>query len=188
MAYNFEKYSDTELYNLLSKNAKESELAFLEIYRRYSGRIYAYCKRFLGNKEDAMDVFQDTFVRFYHSSKEIRQMTNLPAFLLRIAKNLCLNHLRQKRQSLEVEDYMSSINIENQNDNNEILQIIHNAINQLPEDFREIFILREYQGMSYNEIAQHLNISLSLVKVRLFRAKEKLREILAPIISELSKF
>ncbi len=188
MAYNLEKFSDNDLYNLLSNGGKESEFAFLEIYRRYSGRIYAYCRRFLGNKEDAMDVFQDTFVRFYHSSKEVRQMSNLSAFLLRIAKNLCLNYLRQKKQSLEVEDYMSHIDIENQNDTNEMLKLIHDAINQLPDDYREIFILREYQGMSYNEIAQHLNISLSLVKVRLFRAKEKLREILAPVISELSKF
>ncbi|MFN3780879.1 MAG: RNA polymerase sigma factor, partial [Candidatus Kapaibacteriota bacterium] len=116
MAYNFEKYSDNDLYNLLSNGSKESELAFLEIYRRYSGRIYAYCRRFLGNKEDAMDVFQDTFIRFYHSAKEMRQMSNLSAFLLRIAKNLCLNYLRQKKHSLEVEDYMSHIDIENQND------------------------------------------------------------------------
>lgn len=187
MLYNLEKYSDHDLFRMLSEGNKEGELAFLEIYRRYSGRIFAYCKRFLGDREDAMDVFQETFIRFYQTSKEEREMTNLPAFLLKIARNLCLNLLRQRKQSTEVKDYMSFINTEIISENNELLSLIKKAINKLPEDFREIFILREYEGMSYNEIAQHLNISLPLVKVRLFRAKEKLREILEPYISELSK-
>ncbi|MEJ5286577.1 MAG: RNA polymerase sigma factor RpoE [Candidatus Kapaibacterium sp.] len=187
MTNELEKYSDSELFKMLSNNTKESENAFMEIYRRYSGRIYAYCKRFLGSKEDAMDVFQDTFIKFYQSSKEEREMTNLPAFLLRIARNLCLNTLRQKRQSTELEDYMSFIILDKEKENTELLELIKNALKQLPEDYREVFVLREYEGMSYNEIAEHLNISLALVKVRLFRAKEKLREILAPYISELSK-
>jgi RNA polymerase sigma-70 factor (ECF subfamily) len=188
MINNLEKYSDNELFKLLSNGDKESEFAFLEIYRRYSGRIYAYCRRFLGDREDAMDVFQDTFVKFYQSAKETREMTNLPGFLLRIAKNLCLNVLRQRKQPVELEDYMNYINTEKSNEENELLNLIKIALSQLPDEYREIFVLREYQGMSYNEIAEHLNISLPLVKVRLFRAKEKLREILAPYISELSKF
>lgn len=187
MTNNFEKYSDNELFRMLSNGDKESENAFLEIYRRYSGRVFSYCKRFLGNREDAMDVFQDTFVRFYQTSKEEREMTNLPGFLLKIARNLCLNILRQRKHSTELEDYMSFINIDKANENTELMNLIKNALLQLPEDYREVFILREYEGMSYNEIAEHLNISLSLVKVRLFRAKEKLREVLAPYISELSK-
>ncbi|MGB9771709.1 MAG: RNA polymerase sigma factor [Candidatus Kapaibacteriota bacterium] len=187
MINNLEKLSDKELYGMLSNGDKESEYAFLEIYRRYSGRIYAYCKRFLANKEDAMDVFQDTFIKFYQSSKEQREMSNLPAFLLRIARNLCLNTLRRKKHSTELEDYMSFINIDKANENTELLSLIKNALLQLPEEYREVFILREYEGLSYNEIAEHLDISLPLVKVRLFRAKEKLREILAPYIAELSK-
>lgn len=187
MINNYEKYSDSELFRMLSNGDKEGEYAFLEIYRRYSPRIFAYCKRFLGDREDAMDVFQDTFVRFYQSAKENREMTNLPAFLLRIARNLCLNVLRHKKQTSEIEDYMKSISTEKENEENELLNLIKVALSKLPDDYREIFILREYQGMSYNEIAKHLNISLPLVKVRLFRAKEKLREILAPYISELTK-
>lgn len=187
MINNIEKYSDNELFEMLSNGDKESEDAFLEIYRRYAGRIFAYCKRFLGNREDAMDVFQETFIKFYQTSKEDREMTNLPGFILKIARNLCLNSLRQKRQSSELEDYMSFINIDKANENTELLNLIKSALTQLPEDYREVFILREYEGMSYNEIAEHLNISLALVKVRLYRAKEKLREILAPYISELSK-
>ncbi|MCX7907912.1 MAG: RNA polymerase sigma factor [Ignavibacteria bacterium] len=188
MQNNLEKLSDNELFKMLSNGDKEGEYAFLEIYRRYSNRIYAYCKRFLGDREDAMDVFQDTFIKFYQTSKDEREMTNLPAFLLRIARNLCLNALRQRRQSTEIEDYMHFINTEKDNEETELLNLIKTALSKLPEEYREIFILREYQGMSYNEIANHLNISLPLVKVRLFRAKEKLREILAPYITEFSKF
>ncbi len=183
-----EKLSDNELFKLLSKKGTESEYAFLEIYRRYSGRIFAYCKRFLGNKEDAMDVFQDTFVNFYQSADKEREMTNLPAFLLRIARNLCLNLVRQNRKTTHLEDYMRFENNLDSAENDELLDMIKIAVQQLPEDYREAFILREYEGMSYQEIAEFLNISLPLVKIRIFRAKEKLRQILAPYISELSKF
>ncbi len=183
-----EKLSDNELFKLLSKKGTESELAFLEIYRRYSGRIFAYCKRFLGNKEDAMDIFQDTFVNFYQAAdNKGREMTNLPAFLLRIARNLCLNFVRQNKKTSHLEDYMRYENNSDFAENDELLGMIKIAVQQLPEDYREAFILREYEGMSYQEIAEFLNISLPLVKIRIFRAKEKLREILAPYISELSK-
>ncbi|ROL60587.1 RNA polymerase sigma factor [Bacteroidetes/Chlorobi group bacterium MS-B_bin-24] len=187
MQNEIEKLSDNELFKLLSKKNRESEYAFLEIYRRYSGRIYAYCKRFLGNREDAMDAFQDTFVNFYKAADEPKDMTNLPAYLLRIARNVCLNFARQSRTTTQLEDYMYFENKSDQEEQDELLGLIHTALQQLPPDYREAFILREYEGMSYQEIAELLNISLALVKIRIFRAKEKLREILAPYISELSK-
>jgi len=187
MQNELEKLSDNELFKLLSKKNRESEYAFLEIYRRYSGRIYAYCKRFLGNRDDAMDALQDTFVNFYQAADEPKEMTNLPAYLLRIARNLCLNLVRQNKKTTQLEDYMYFESKMEEADSNELLGLIHTALQQLPADYREAFILREYEGMSYQEIADFLNISLSLVKIRIFRAKEKLREILSPYISEFSK-
>ncbi|MCX7879159.1 MAG: RNA polymerase sigma factor [Ignavibacteria bacterium] len=186
MNNDLEKYSDYELFKLLS-NGRESEYVFKEIYRRYSGRVYTYCRKFLGNREDAMDVFQDTFIKFYESSKQEREMTNLPAFLLRIARNLCLNSLRLRKNSVELKDYMKIENANEIREQTELLNLIQNALTNLPTELREIFILREYQGMSYQEIAEFLGISMSNVKIRIFRAKEKLREILQPYISELSK-
>lgn len=172
---------------MLSMGQTESERAFMELYRRYSGRVFAYCRRFLGNREDALDIFQETFIRFFESAKEERIMTNVPAFLLRIARNLCLNFKRQSKKMVTIEDYMLYETYENNSSKDELVGLIKIALAELPDDYREAFILREYDGMTYNEIAEFLGISLALVKIRIFRAKQKLREILAPYISELSK-
>jgi RNA polymerase sigma-70 factor (ECF subfamily) len=184
---NLEKYDDVRLFEMLSFGGSESEKAFMELYRRYSGRIFAYCRRFLGNREDALDVFQDTFIRFFESAKQERTMTNVPAFLLRIARNLCLNFKRQSRKMTTIEDYMQYETYENNSSRDELMELIKIALAELPDDYREAFILREYEGMTYNEISEFLGISLALVKIRIFRAKQKIREILAPYISELSK-
>jgi RNA polymerase sigma-70 factor (ECF subfamily) len=67
----------------------------------------------------------------------------------------------------------------------ELLDILGRALDLLPDDYREAFVLREYNGLSYNEIAETVGISLDIVKIRIFRAKKKLREILAPYLVDL---
>ncbi len=179
--------SDIELYQRMSEGSREGELAFMELYRRYAGRVFAYCLRFLGNKSDAKDIFQETFVRFYESTKIERTMTNVSAFLIKIARNLCLNFKKSMKQTSTIEDYMKFENAYDIIEKDELLNLIKIALNELPDDYREVFILREYQGMSYSEIAEILGISVPNVKVRIFRAKTKIREILSPYISELTK-
>lgn len=181
-----ENVDDTELFYSIKKGDKSSEIAFSVLYRRYSSRIYAYCLRFLGDKDKAQDVFQDTFIRFYNSAKQERVMTNVPAFLLRIARNLCVNAKKAEKRTISIED-ISDFAVEDDYDNVELLGLIQKALEQLPDEYKDIFILREYDGLSYNEIAELTDESLSNVKVRLHRAKQKIREILAPYLAELSK-
>ncbi len=69
-----------------------------------------------------------------------------------------------------------------------MLALIRAAIKTLPEDYAEVFILREYDGLSYAEIAEVTGESLANVKVRIYRAKQKIRETLAPYLADLSKF
>lgn len=178
-----EQYSDSELYYQLNKDKETAERAFAELYSRYSSRVFAYCRRFLGNKQDAQDVYQETFVRFFQSAQQDREMTNVPAFLLKIARNLCVNFKRKQKDNVSYEDYMVINN--NRNDKEELLNLIKMALDVLPDEYRDIFILREYQGLSYNEIADVTNISLASVKIRIFRAKQKIREILQPYLADL---
>lgn len=186
MAKSIDKYSDNELYYLLTSDKKTAEKAFAEIYSRHSSRIYAYCRRFLGNKEDAQDVFQETFIRFLDSTKQDRVMTNVPAFLLKIARNLCVNVKRKDKKPVSFEEYMVSDNRDG--DNNELLTLIKMALDILPDEYKDIFILREYDGLSYQDIADMVDVPLSTVKIRIFRAKQKIRDILAPYMKELEKY
>jgi RNA polymerase sigma-70 factor (ECF subfamily) len=113
-------------------------------------------------------------------------MTNVPGYLLKIARNLCLNCRRNKKQTVEFDDYQSLV-LPSATEKTEFLQLITTALDMLPDDYREVFVLREYEGLSYAEIAEIVGASLSNVKVRIFRAKQKIREILAPYIAEFSE-
>ncbi len=182
-----EKYSDLELFELMCESGKEAQLAFEEIYSRHSPRIHAYCLRFLGNREEAQDVFQETFIRFFQSKSLDRQMTNLPAYLLRICRNLCITSKKSEQNLVTYEDYMSNIQESHEAtmEHNELLALVKMALDILPEDHREIFILREYNGLSYAEIAETVDDTVENIKVRIYRARQKVRIVLAPYLKEL---
>ncbi|HPO62950.1 MAG TPA: RNA polymerase sigma factor [Candidatus Kapabacteria bacterium] len=183
----FEDLSDIELFNLLKKEKKESPEAFKELYSRYSSRIYAYCRRFIGYKEEAEDIFQDTFKKFYEAAQQEREMTNVFGFILKIARNLCINSKRNQKRTIEIDDSIN-ISTKSRQDKEEMLDLIKQAIEELPPEYKDVLILREYQGLSYIEIAEMTNLSLGTVKVRIFRAKDKIRTILKPYMEEFSKF
>jgi len=186
MAKKIDEHSDSELYSMLSGKRDVAEKAFTELFNRHSPRVFSYCRRFLGDREEALDVFQETFIRFHQSADKNKEMTNVPGFIITIARNLCMNAKRKERPNISFEEYMISDEDESpSNDNEELLELIKKGLDLLPDDYREIFVLREYNGLSYNEIAELQNTSLNNVKVRIHRAKQKLKEILQPYLKEL---
>lgn len=182
-----DEYSDSELFYLLKGDKQTAEKAFAELYSRLSPRTYAYCRRILNNKDEAQDIFQDAFIKFFESAKQDRIMTNVPAFLLRIARNLCVNHLRQEEPMTSLEDYMA-IEKNPSPEDDELLGLVKAAIELLPIEYREVFVLREYDGCTYQEIANITEQPISTVKIRIHRAKQKVRDILQPYLKELQKY
>jgi RNA polymerase sigma-70 factor (ECF subfamily) len=189
--------TDAVLYAQLRAQKPEAEQAFGELYRRHAGRVNAYCKRVLGGKEEASDVFQETFARFYQSAQTSteREMTNVPAYLLTIARNLCLQHkraarYRNTRTTFRFEDFdfpdpqMHSLR---RLEETELLSLITTALDLLDFDHREAFVLREYDGFSYQEIAELVSSNEATIRTRAHRAKLKLREILSPYLHDLKK-
>ncbi len=185
MAKKFDEYSDTELFYILSENKENAERAFTELFNRYSSRVYAYCRRFLGDRDEAQDVFQETFIKFHQSANKDREMTNVPGFLLTIARNLCMNVKRKEKPNVTLEEYMAGDDDSLVSDKDELLELIKKALELLPDDYREAFVLREYDGLTYEEISKLTNTSLTNVKVRIHRAKLKIKDILQPYLNEL---
>ncbi len=182
-----DEYSDKELYEGLYEGGKIAERAFAELYARYSSRVYAYCRRFLGNREEAEDIFQETFLRFHQSASKEREMTNVPGFLLKIARNLCVSLRRNVVHNVTIEDYMA-VNSDSSLEKSELLDMIKYAMELLPDGYKEVFILREYNGLSYKEIAELTEENINSVKVKIHRAKQKIREILSPVMAEMTKY
>lgn len=160
--------------------SKEDKNAFTELYRRFRGRVYAFAYRMLLSREKANDIFQEVFLRVY----EYRNKTlpdNVGGYIIRVTRNLCLNHLRQKNkyEVVELEDWHLVLT-ESDYENKELSEIIFKALELLPTSYREVFVLKEYDGLTHQEIAEITEQSVASVKVQFFRAKTKLRKILEP--------
>lgn len=180
----YRKYDDKQLFEKLKSSEFERQLAFAEIYSRYSHRIYSYCLRLRGNVDDANDIFQETFLKFYYSIDNLDHIDNFLPYLIKISRNIHLNYKRTPVSDV-VLDELILVSNDKSYEQKELLELIANALECLDFDYREAFILRLYQGLSYKEISDITGVSVPTLKNRVWRAKEKLKEILEPILNEL---
>jgi len=179
--------TDEELVRMLSGSKPEAEEAFNEIYSRYASNVHAYCQKILGSYELAEDIFQDTFVRFFQNIKEDSPATNIIGFLITIARNLCLNYKKSIREVVDINDINYSFDFGSNYEKDELLGLITQALELLDFEYREAVIMRDYNGFSYEEIAELCNISMSNAKSRIFRGRKKIREVLSPYLNDIKK-
>ncbi len=188
MKQTFTAYSDSQLFDVLRRSSgAESEYAFGELYHRYNQRIYAYCLKVTGNSDEARDIFQETFVRFFKSAAHESSIENVGGFLMRIARNLCLNYNRDKKETVAIEEFHLTVHGHHY-EQEELLTLIHTALEYLDFEYRDAFVMRQYHDMSYEEIADITGDSIPALKNRVWRAKEKIKQILSPYIADISKF
>jgi RNA polymerase sigma-70 factor, ECF subfamily len=183
----FKSYSDEELYYLLLKDKKTAAEAFDELYSRLSTKLFTYCKRVMLDDALAEDIFQETFLKFYESTNAERNMTNVSAFIFRIARNLCINEKQKKYHSFVELEETSAITDGDSYEAREKSVIVENALASLPDKFREVLVLKEYLGFSYQEIADLMNITLPSVRIQIYRAKQKMRELLQPYMEDINR-
>lgn len=174
---------DKEVQKAIEQLNQGSAEAFHILYEKYRNNIYKFCLRMLNDVELAEDAFQETFIKIYEHSHEFKGV-NFSAWAFKIARNTCLNYLRAKKEFISFNDDLyepvDSLKVDvGLND------FIKKAITQLPVPLREALILREYEELSYQEIANILNIDLSLAKIRVHRSRLILRKILEPLKKEI---
>jgi len=178
----FKKLTDIELTALLSGKEEDAKSAFTEIYSRYSKKVYIYCKKSIPNQNFSDDIYQDTFVKFYNAGRAGKQIDNLNSYIFRIARNLILNFKRDNNQEfIDLEEF-HLVTISNQLQEKELANLINDAMELLIDEHREAFIMQAYQEMSYNEIAEALEVPITTIRNRIVRAKRKLKEILSPYL------
>jgi RNA polymerase sigma-70 factor (ECF subfamily) len=173
-------YTHASDEELMTQFKAGDEQAFVELYNRYKRRVYAYCARMINSKERADDLFQEVFVRVARKRHRF-EAGSFSAWLFAIARNLCLNALRDTVVHVDIEDVQDSLQTSaDEAEYDQSLEILKDAIDQLPADLREPLVLRVYSGLSYQEIADMTETKLATVKVRIFRAKQRLHDMLAP--------
>ena len=162
---------------------------FEEILLKYQDRIYNLCRYMLGNAHDAEDAAQDVFLKAYQNLNRFKPEASLLTWLYRIAINTCIDYRRKpffesvfknsKEGDVFVVDQPSdSPSPEKLYESKEIGNAIQFALGRLSEKLRTVIVLKEIEGLSYEEISEVLDVSIGTVKSRISRAREKLKELL----------
>ena len=172
---------------LITKFKQGDRSAFRQLVERYQDPIINLSYRFLRNKEEAEEAAQEVFLKVYLSAKAYRHDDKFSNWLFKIAANLCLNKLRDKRRlpsSQLEEDLPAPVELQPDKilEQDNLNKSVRAAIDSLPEQQRSVILLNQSGEFSYQEMAKILDCSVSAIESRLFRAKENLRRLLAPII------
>lgn len=182
--------SDEELVRRVQQGNVE---AFEELVRRYERKVYNITYRLLGNEQDANEALQDTFLRAYRFMPKFKFKSTFYTWLYRIATNVSLTRLR-RRKNVEVVSLDAPLpdtdelkfdlpdtgqTPEEAFTQKRLRERLDRAVQELPEDYRKVVVLRDLQGLSNEEVSRILKLSVPAVKSRLHRARLALREKLA---------
>jgi len=190
------KKSDLELVSGCKRGENES---FEEIINRYSQKAYHLAFRLTRNPDDAEEVLQDVFVTVFRKIQGFEGKSSFSSWLYRVTVNSALMKLRKKRQeqSVLLEDalpeFENSLFVRSHNSSegehstlrSELLLALEKAIDNLPSEYRPVFILRDVDGLSSREVGRALNISIPAVKSRLHRSRLLLRRQLSSFYKDL---
>jgi RNA polymerase sigma-70 factor (ECF subfamily) len=154
--------------------------AFDEIMVRYERQIYRICYRFVENREDALDLAQDVFIKAFEHLATFRRESSLKTWLYRIAMNHCINHVKKHSQEfVEVSEFTGSVRatVHTQLEDREQREQFRRLVKLLPPKQKAILELRINEQLSYEEIAKISGRSISTIKASVFFALEKLRKL-----------
>nr|WP_319510827.1 sigma-70 family RNA polymerase sigma factor [uncultured Draconibacterium sp.] len=181
--------SDTEIIEQLKQG---NQLAFKKLVDTHQKLVVNTCYGLVQNREDAEDVAQEVFVEVYRNIEKFRSDSKLSTWLYRIAVNRSLNHIRDNRkhkwfQGFDDEDAAANKDLlraktadsdepEYDLENKQRALILKEAINSLPKNQKVAFTLSKYEELSYHEIAEVMDLSVSSVESLLFRAKKGLQK------------
>lgn len=170
--------------DLVNRSKGGDVRAFEQLVLRYQDKIYNLCRYMLHDADEARDAAQDAFVKVHSSLKSFSPDASFYTWLYRIAVNTCLDYGRKSRPELFEEDSAvddlpsGQPSPERLYESKETGQLVQAALRRLPEKLRAAIVLKEVEGLSYEEIGDALGTSLGTVKSRISRARDELRKLL----------
>ncbi|NCQ19076.1 MAG: RNA polymerase sigma factor [Ignavibacteria bacterium] len=156
---------------------------FTLVYNKHKKALYHYVLKITKSQMKAEDIVHDVFIKLFDNLSSIVDTNKIEFWVFKTARNLSLDHLRQiKRNNLRDVDIADCVNVAEDFaytfEKNEIKEIIMNELNNMNPEQSEVFLLKEYSGMSYRQIAELMEISEELVKSRLYKVREKLKTVI----------
>ncbi|MFT9598872.1 RNA polymerase sigma factor [Mesobacillus sp.] len=152
----------------------------IELYETYKNAIFLYLYRSTLNQHIAEDLTQDTFLKAFQSLSSFRGESSLKTWLFKIARNTYINYSKKKQNKMEFQSDLIDVHVGQQPDQYKRSDDQHEielTLLKLPENYRTYIILRDVNGLSYEEVALITNETIGQVKVGLYRARKRFREI-----------
>jgi RNA polymerase sigma-70 factor (ECF subfamily) len=164
--------------------------AFMTLTRLYQKKVFLLAYSFFRNREDALDIVQETFLRLYEKVRMFQRGKNFQNWLLQISKNLCIDYYRKnysKSKEWDRSKPIDEMNLPAQNSydplsSSDLREIISTCLKKLAEKQKMIFVMRHYNQLKYREIAQILDIPMGTAKSLHFKAVQNLRGLMAPYL------
>ena len=177
--------SDKELMERFLRGEVEG---FNLLVKNYKIRLFSLLYRLVGNREEAEDILQETFLRVYRQKESYDFNYSFSTWIYTIALNLCRNLYKRKKKVrfLGMDSLVNhpDPNSENHGNRNRLSLILERAISSLPFKYRTVFLLRDVDQLSYEEVASTLSLPLGTVKSRVNRARRILQKKLKPMMEE----
>jgi RNA polymerase sigma-70 factor (ECF subfamily) len=177
-------------FSLIKRFIEGDESAFKSLILRHKEKVRNIIYLNLNSSEAADDVAQDVFITVYKNLKNFRFESQFTTWLYRITINKCKDHLRKvKIRSIfsPIKESEEELGYLPNHENSDIANIVQEAISRLPDKLRIPLVLKDMEGLSYQEIAESVQCEIGTVKSRIFRAREGLRNILKPYEQELMR-
>jgi RNA polymerase sigma-70 factor (ECF subfamily) len=179
-----------DIHTLIEKVKKGDREAFMTVTSLYQKKVFLLAFSFFHNKEDALDIVQETFLRLYQKINSFRKGKNFQNWLLQVAKNLCIdyhrkNYSRSREYDREKPIEEMNLALPNRGDpylSSDLSDIFSACLKKLATKQRLIFAMKHYNQLEYQEIAQILGISLGTVKSLHFKAVQNMRGLVAPYL------
>lgn len=172
-------------YDLTREASAGNAASFEEIYRRHSRRVYGICLRMTGNATEAEDLTQDTFAHLFRKIGSFRGSSAFTTWLHRLTVNQVLMHFRRRRARPELvtDDGEPPVEIARGSENPNRMPVVdrialEQAVAQLPEGYRRVFLLHDVEGYEHEEIARMLGVAAGTSKSQLHKARMKLRTLI----------
>lgn len=184
---------DDEILDLVAAGRHH---AFDLVVTRHGGRVRRYLRQTLGNDPALDDLTQDVFVRVFRGAKGRRRRGTFRVWLYRVARNIAVDHIRHTqvdrrvRAGFEEQMLAAEAATESPLERVELLEFeseFRTALEEVPEEFRTPFLLREQEQMSYEQIAEVLDSSVKTISTRIYRARNRLRGLLASYLPSMMR-
>jgi len=182
-----------DVLGLVERVKNGNQEAFMDLTRLYQKKVFIVAYSFFRNRDDALDIVQETFLRCYQKIHLFKAGKSFRNWLLQITKNLCVDHYRKNHRKNHV--FLKDINIEDMaisqlegssfSESAEVRELFARSLETLTERQRMVFVLKHYNGLHYKEISEVMRVALGTVKSLHFKAVQNLRSCLSPHFGEI---